>query len=169
MLKLMYITNDPRVALTVEQAGVDRVFVDMETVGKELRQGGMNTVQSRHTVADVIRLRQVLTKADLLVRVNPVYPGSEAEVDAVIKAGADIVKLFPISTFGPGYLKAIKAPLSHIPMMAVGGINEKNIAEYLAAGAIGVGVGGNLANKTWIDAGEYHKITEVAKAMVAAL
>ena len=64
MLKLMYITNDPQVALTVEQAGVDRVFVDMETVGKELRQGGMNTVQSRHTVADVIRLRQVLTKAE---------------------------------------------------------------------------------------------------------
>ena len=54
-------------------------------------------------------------------------------------------------------------------MKAVGGINEKNIADYLAAGAFGVGVGGNLANKTWIDAGEYHKITEVAKAMVAAL
>ena len=93
MLKLMYITNDPQVALIVEQAGVDRVFVDMETVGKELRQGGMNTVQSRHTVEDVIRLRRVLTEAELLVRVNPVYPGSEAEIDAVIKAGADIVML----------------------------------------------------------------------------
>ena len=98
-------------------------------------------------------------------------PGALTPTDVVTawEAGADIVKLFPISTFGPGYLKAIKAPLSHIPMMAVGGINEKNIAEYLAAGAIGVGVGGNLANKSWIDAGEYHKITEVAKAMVAAL
>ena len=98
-------------------------------------------------------------------------PGALTPTDVVNawEAGADIVKLFPISSFGPGYLKAIKAPLSHIPMMAVGGITEKNAAEYLAAGAVGVGVGGNLANKTWIDAGEYHKITETAAAMVAAV
>ena len=47
MLKLMYITGDPQIALIAEAAGVDRIFVDMETVGKELRQGGMKTVQSR--------------------------------------------------------------------------------------------------------------------------
>ena len=98
-------------------------------------------------------------------------PGAMTPTDVVIayEAGADIVKLFPVSSLGPDYLKAIKAPLSHIPMMAVGGINEKNIPDYLKAGAIGVGVGGNLANKAWIDAGEYHKITEVAQAMVAAI
>ncbi len=98
-------------------------------------------------------------------------PGALTPTDVVIayEAGADIVKLFPVSSLGPDYLKAIKAPLSHIPMMAVGGINEKNIPDYLKAGAIGVGVGGNLANKAWIDAGEYHKITEVAQAMVAAI
>lgn len=93
MLKLMYITNDPQVAMIAENAGVDRIFVDMETVGKELRQGGMNTVQSHHTVSDVARIRQALTKAELLVRVNPIYPGSEAEIDAVIRAGADILML----------------------------------------------------------------------------
>ena len=98
-------------------------------------------------------------------------PGALTPTDIMnaYEAGADIVKLFPISTFGPAYLKAIKAPISHIPMMAVGGITEKNAAEYIAAGAIGVGVGGNLANKTWIDAGEYYKITETAAAMVAAV
>ena len=98
-------------------------------------------------------------------------PGALTPTDVVIayEAGADIVKLFPVSSLGPDYLKAIKAPLSHIPMMAVGGINEKNIPDYLKAGAMGVGVGGNLANKAWIDAGEYHKITEVAQAMVAAI
>jgi 2-dehydro-3-deoxyphosphogluconate aldolase/(4S)-4-hydroxy-2-oxoglutarate aldolase len=98
-------------------------------------------------------------------------PGALTPTDVTTAwdAGADIIKLFPISCLGPAYLKAIKAPLSHIPMMAVGGITEKNAADYLAAGAIGVGVGGNLANKTWIDAGEYHKITETAAAMVAAV
>lgn len=81
MLKLMYITNDPQVALIAEHAGVDRIFVDMETVGKELRQGGMDTVPSRHIVADAARLRRVLARAELLVRVNPIYPGSEAGID----------------------------------------------------------------------------------------
>lgn len=93
MLKLMYITNDPTVAKIAENAGVDRIFVDMEFVGKDLRQGGMNTVQSHHTVADVARIRQALTRAKLLVRVNPVYPGSEAEINAVIAAGADLIML----------------------------------------------------------------------------
>lgn len=93
MLKLMYITNDPTVAEIAQDCGVDRIFVDLETVGKELRQGGMNTVQSRHTVSDVGAIRRVLTKSELLVRVNPIYPGSKREIDAVISAGADVLML----------------------------------------------------------------------------
>lgn len=84
-------------------------------------------------------------------------------------AGADVVKLFPAGAMGTGYLKAICAPISHVKIMAVGGINEKNAADFIAAGAVGVGVGGNLANKDWIDSGAFHKITEVAAALVAAV
>ena len=93
MLKLMYITNDPKTALIAEQAGVDRIFVDLETVGKELRQGGMNTVQSHHTLEDVKALRQVLSKSELLVRVNQIYPGSENEINEAIRSGADVLML----------------------------------------------------------------------------
>ena len=93
MLKLMYITNDPRVAEIADQAGVDRIFVDLETIGKEQRQGGMNTVQSHHTTEDVKRIRSVLKNAQLLVRVNPIYSGSEEEINAVIENGADILML----------------------------------------------------------------------------
>ena len=93
MLKLMYITNDPEVAIIAEQNGVDRIFIDLETVGKELRQGGMNTVKSRHTVSDIVALRKVISKSELLVRVNPIYDNSEAEINAVIEAGADIIML----------------------------------------------------------------------------
>lgn len=85
------------------------------------------------------------------------------------RAGADFIKLFPAGDLGPGYMKAVRAPLNHLRVMAVGGINEKNIADFLKAGACGFGIGGNLANKTWIDAGEYHKITETAQAIVAAI
>lgn len=98
-LKLMYITNRPDVALIAENAGVDRIFIDMEYIGKAARQGGMDSVQNHHTVEDVENIRGVLTKADLLVRVNPIheatdkYTSSEEEIEQVIQAGADIVML----------------------------------------------------------------------------
>ena len=84
-------------------------------------------------------------------------------------AGADFVKLFPLGNLGAGYLKAIRAPLSHIRFLGVGGINENNIAEYLSAGAVGFGVGGNLVNKDWIKAGRYDLITELAAKYVRAV
>ncbi len=94
MIKLMYITNQPDYAAAAVRAGVDRVFVDLEYIGKELRQGGMDTVKSNHTVHDVRAVRRVVkAPAELLVRVNPLYEGSEAEIDAVIEAGADLVML----------------------------------------------------------------------------
>ena len=98
-LKLMYITNDPDVARIAEEAGVDRIFVDMEYIGKADRQGGMDTVQSRHTAEDVRRLRPVVKKAQLMVRINPMHSGtaeyssSKEEIDAVIEAGADVIML----------------------------------------------------------------------------
>ncbi len=93
MIKLMFITNDPTIALGAERAGIDRIFIDLEQVGKDDRQGGMDTVQSNHTVSDVAVMRKILTKSELLVRVNQIYQNSEAEIDAVIDAGADIVML----------------------------------------------------------------------------
>lgn len=98
-LKLMYITSSPSVAAIVEAAGVDRIFVDMEYIGKSDRQGGMDTVQSHHTVEDVKAIRRILTKAELMVRVNPIheatdrYSSSAEEINAVIGAGADILML----------------------------------------------------------------------------
>ncbi len=98
-LKLMYITNNPQVAVLAQSSGVDRIFVDMEYIGKEDRQGGLDTVKSHHTVEDVKNLRKVLNKTELLVRVNPIHEASENwccskdEIEAVIEAGADIIML----------------------------------------------------------------------------
>lgn len=99
MLKLMYITNRPEIAQIAETAGVDRIFVDMEYIGKTERQGGMDTVQSHHTVEDVARIRGAIGKAELMVRCNPIhratseYSSSEEEIDAIVKNGADIIML----------------------------------------------------------------------------
>lgn len=99
MLNLMYITNKPAVAEIAEQAGVDWIFLDMEFIGKDARQGGLDTVQNHHTVKDVANIKAAVKKAKVLVRVNPIhealpdYPSSKDEIDATIKAGADIVML----------------------------------------------------------------------------
>lgn len=99
MLKLMYITNRPEVAQIAEVSGVDRIFVDMEYIGKADRQGGMDTVQSHHTVEDVKKIRACVSDAEIMVRCNPIhkaskeYGSSEEEINAVIEAGADIVML----------------------------------------------------------------------------
>ena len=99
MLNLMYITKNPEIARIAEEAGVDWIFVDMEFIGKDCRQGGLDTVQNHHTVEDVANIRAAVTKAKVLVRINPIhdtmddYPSSEEEIEAVIQAGADIVML----------------------------------------------------------------------------
>ena len=93
-LKLMYITNRPEIAEIVSNSGVDRVFIDLETIGKEERQGNMDTVKSKHEISDIPKVKSAMSKTcELIVRTNPIYPESEAEIDAVIKGGADIVML----------------------------------------------------------------------------
>lgn len=98
-LKLMYITNRPEIAQIAESAGVNRIFVDMEYIGKSERQGGMDTVQSHHTVKDIKRISEAISTAELLVRINPIheasanYGSSKEEIDAAIANGADILML----------------------------------------------------------------------------
>lgn len=92
-MKLMYITNRPEIAEIAESAGVDRIFVDMEYIGKKERQGGMDTVQSHHTVQDVISVRKAIKKSELLVRCNPIHDGSKSEIEQIIAAGAEVIML----------------------------------------------------------------------------
>ena len=91
-----------------------------------------------------------------------------SEIKRCYNEGADFVKIFPASGVGPAFFKSVRAPLSHIPLLAVGGINEKNLGEFLKAGAAGIGVGGNLVNKEWIKNGEFDKITVAAKEYLRA-
>lgn len=98
-LTLMYITNNPVTAQIAQKAGVDRIWIDMEYIGKDKRQGGMYTVQNHHTIDDIKNLRQYVTESELLVRVNPLhdatdkYSCSAQEIDDTIAAGADVIML----------------------------------------------------------------------------
>jgi 2-keto-3-deoxy-L-rhamnonate aldolase RhmA len=98
-LELMFVTNRVDIAEAAQSAGVDRIFVDMEYIGKDDRQGGMDTVQNKHTIDDVKALRKVLNKSTLFVRCNPVhdatdnYSSTEDEIDSIVEAGADVIML----------------------------------------------------------------------------
>ena len=89
-----------------------------------------------------------------------------SEITAAARAGADFVKLFPVTSFGPEYIKAISAPLSHIKLLAVGGVNLDNIKEFLKAGVCGFGLGSNIIDKKLIAEGNFGGITELARKYV---
>lgn len=94
MLKLMYITNDPAIARIAADAGVDRIFIDMEVLGKAERQGGLDTVQSHHVPEDIAKVREAIgSRAEIMARVNPLNPNSQAEIDASIANRVDVIML----------------------------------------------------------------------------
>lgn len=92
-LKLMYITNKPEIAKIAENSGVDWIFVDLEVNGKEERQANLDTVKSKHSISDIVKVKEVLSTSELLVRINPIYDGTEIEIEEVITAGAEIIML----------------------------------------------------------------------------
>lgn len=92
-LKLMLLTADPEVAKEAQDAGVDRIFYDLEYIGKESRQHGRNTVKSMNNIDDIPAVRNVLNKSELLVRTNPIHAYTEMEVNKAIEYGADILML----------------------------------------------------------------------------
>lgn len=98
-------------------------------------------------------------------------PGAMTPTEAAwaYSLGGDIIKLFPAGNLGASYIKALKAPLKHIPVTAVGGVNAKNCTEFFKAGVIGIGVGGNLVSKELVESRNFAAITAAAKEYTDAL
>jgi len=92
-MEFIIIENDPAKALEYESAGIDRIMVDLETLGKAERQRGLNSVQSRHSFEDIINLKNSLTKSALMVRSNPWNNNSSEEIERIVDCGADIIML----------------------------------------------------------------------------
>lgn len=85
------------------------------------------------------------------------------------KWGADFVKLFPAGNFGADYIKAIRAPLSHIKLLGVGGINAEDVLSYVGCGICGIGVGSSIIKKDLTESGRFNELTEIAKKYVDAV
>lgn len=147
---------------TISENFGDKVCVGAGTVMTEKQveaavNAGAKYIISPNTDADVIRKTKELGAVSI--------PGvfSPSEITAAYKMGADFVKIFPADVLGVSYIKAVTSPISHIPILAVGGINEENLAEYMRTGICGVGVGSNLVNNKLISQGKFSELTKLAE------
>jgi 2-dehydro-3-deoxyphosphogluconate aldolase/(4S)-4-hydroxy-2-oxoglutarate aldolase len=102
---------------------------------------------------------------------KPIIPGAltPTEILTAWEAGADMVKVFPADAMGPGYIKAVLAPLPQIRLVPTGGVSAENAAAFLKAGATALGVGGNLVNKQAVARGDWAAITAEAQKLVQAV
>lgn len=140
----------------------DKMAVGAGTVMTEkqvelTKQAGGTFIISPDTNPDIIKR----TVTEGLVSI----PGAltPSEIATAHRCGADFIKVFPIDLFGSRYIKMLLAPMSNVKLLAVNGINENNVREYLDAGAYGVGVGGGIVNKELINNGDFEGITALAK------
>ena len=143
----------------------DRLAIGAGTVLSErqvalTKEAGGKFIISPDTCEAVIRKTKELGMLSMPGALTP------SEITAAHRAGADFVKLFPITSLGTAYVKAVKAPLSHIPLLAVGGVDETNMTDYLKAGVCGFGVGSNIIDKAALAKGDYESITALAEKYV---
>ncbi len=101
----------------------------------------------------------------------PIFSGAltPTEIINTWDAGADAVKIFPAEFFGPAYIKSIKGPLPHIPLVPTGGVNAENVGEFLKAGAYATAAGSSLVEAKALKEKNWAAITAKAKAFVAAV
>ncbi len=158
-------TSDEETADNIEMLSKhfgDRMFIGAGTVITEkqvelTKKAGGIFIISPDTYDAVINKTRELEMVSMPGALTP------SEIQSAHRCGADFVKMFPITNLGTEYVKAVKAPLSHIKLLAVGGINENNMADYLNAGVCGFGIGSNIVSKKLINAGDYGAITDLAK------
>ena len=177
-VKLMEVTFDQKSA-EERQRTVDTIRLLTEQLG-DVMGFGAGTVT---TVEMVRQAKEAGAQFIISPDTNPAVIGATVELDMVSIpgaltpsemmqahwAGADFIKVFPANQMGPGYFKTVAAPLSQIRMLAVGGINEKTVGEYLHAGAVGFGVAGCLFKPQWVKDGQWDTITQATAEFMDTL
>lgn len=125
------------------------------------KKAGGQFIISPDTNTDIIKKTKELGLVSIPGALTP------TEISAASRFGADFVKIFPVNAVGGlDYIKAVSAPLSNVKFLAVGGVNENNIASYIKAGFCGVGIGNGMVNTKMIENDDYIGITNLAKKFV---
>lgn len=165
---------------TAETPGIARIIEDVRRRLPESVAVGVGTVLDGETArimllagADFV-VTPTVDKATIEVCIRygkPVMPGAmtPTEILTAYEYGADLVKVFPAGVLGPSYFRSLRGPLSHIPLMATGGISADNAQEYLQAGVAALGVGGSLVPAKAVEAKDYQAIGKEAQRLVQAI
>ena len=163
-------TGDPRKTVeairAIRRAFAGRLHVGAGTVLTDAQLQSVIDVGGEFMVTPSVNPALIRTCAAAGLAAMP-GAFTPSEIVTAHEAGADIVKVFPVRSLGPQYVKDVLAPLKHIRLMAVGGVNPDNAADYLKAGCVGVGASGSLVNKEWIAAGEWDRIAAEAARFIA--
>ena len=168
-IEITYSTpNAAEVVKKLDEKFGEKILLGMGTLTETRQVAEAKGAGARFLVSPHLdeSLAQAMTSTGLLVMIGALTP---TEVMRAHQLGSNIVKLFPGSLGGPAYLKALRGPFPHIPMMPTGGVSQDNIAEWLAAGAVGVGAGSNLCPTALAKEGRFEEITAIAQTFVAAL
>lgn len=177
-IRCMEIAIDQADAGTIRET-MDSIRLLQETFGERILLGA-GTVLTAEQAEEAVRAgagyiispnfrEEVVRRTKEIggVSIPGAFTPSEA-VDAY-RAGADIVKMFPAGLLGPEYIRAVRGPLGYIPMMAVGGVNDRNIPQFLKAGVCSIGVGGSLVSLEAVNSGDFEKLTKTAEEYVGSI
>jgi 2-dehydro-3-deoxyphosphogluconate aldolase / (4S)-4-hydroxy-2-oxoglutarate aldolase len=170
-VRSLELTLTTRGALEVVERLAARVPTDVEVgVGTVLTAGDVDRAVDAGATFVVSPSVEPEVIAAALRRGVASYPGAftPTEIAAAWKAGASAVKLFPAGQLGPGYLKDVRAPLPDIPVVPTGGVDIASVGDWLAAGAVAVGMGGPLIGDALAADGDLRALAERAAAAIAA-
>lgn len=182
-----------RVVEAIAEGGVHCVEVTMTTPGAlqcieaaSKKLSGADALLGAGTILDAETCRlAILAGAEYIVTPvlappviemarrygKPVMCGAytPTEILSAWETGTDFVKIFPANVGGPDYIKAVRGPLPQVPMVPTGGVELHNVGDFLKAGSVALGVGGNLVSKKLLAARDFAGLTENAKTFAAAV
>lgn len=155
------------IALIKKELG-DRICVGAGTVMTKVQAQAAHDAGADFALAPNVDIEVIheIKKLNMIAVPGAFTP---SEIATAYNEGADIVKLFPASALGIDYLKAIRGPINHIPLMAVGGVSEQNIKAFLDNGCCSAGIGSNIINKKRAQAKAFDEIEAAAAGFVKAI
>jgi 2-dehydro-3-deoxyphosphogluconate aldolase/(4S)-4-hydroxy-2-oxoglutarate aldolase len=137
------------------RVGAGTVLTSRQTV--EAFHAGAEFIISPNTDGSVIETTKALGLVSIPAGMTP------SEILEANRLGADYVKVFPATYLGLSYVKDIRAPINHVKIIAAGGINEQNFAQYLQAGYTAAGISGRLTDRVLTESGDFQALTERAR------
>ena len=168
-IEITYTTpNAPQVVKALNQAFGEQIVLGMGTLTEPAQAQEAFDAGARYLVSPICdpELGRAMIATSLPVMIGAMTP---SEVYQAYRLGSDVVKIFPGSTVGPAYIKALKGPFPFIEMMPTGGVSVANVAEWFAAGVFGVGAGSELCPTAWAKEGRFTDITRRAAEFVQAV